>query len=71
MLKPKKGNLTRVDWSVVFLKQIPTNHAIDFRLLLVELPFCAQSCEDLEVYGVWLDPFDNQNQSAMCQLFVK
>ena len=29
-------------------------------LLGLSFPFYALSCEDLEVYGVWLDPFDNQ-----------
>ena len=38
-----------------------------FGLLLgLSLPFCAQACEDLEVYGVWLDPFDNQKINLLC-----
>ena len=38
-----------------------------FGLLLgLSFPFSAQSCEDLEVYGVWLDPFDNQKINLLC-----
>lgn len=38
-----------------------------FGLLLgLSFPFCAQACEDLEVYGVWLDPFDNQKINLLC-----
>ena len=38
-----------------------------FGLLLgLSLPFSAQPCEDLEVYGVWLDPFDNQKINLLC-----
>ena len=41
-----------------------------FGLLLgLSFPFCAQSCEDLEVHGVWLDPFDNQKINLLCANF--
>lgn len=30
------------------------------------LPLYAQACEDLEVHGVWLDPFDNQKVNLLC-----